>query len=298
MAIPIIIEKGLNALFVKSMASMFEAREKNPGLWQAALQAPSSGAYEKYGWLGAIPAVREWLGELTYKELKDYDYTIRNKKWEVSTPISQDLLDDDQVSVLSLMPSLLVSRLLAHPEKLIIELLTGGTSALAYDGIAFFSNASGARVIDNLGAGTGVTLATIEADLAAAEAAMSAFVDDQGEILNIKPNLIVCPVALLNIISRLVYSTSDPTATAEGTYNPYSGRYTVIGDARLDAVDATDWYLLATNEIIKPFVWQMRETAAPYMEKIPLADEWIYYAKYRGNAGYGLPHLAYKVVNT
>jgi phage major head subunit gpT-like protein len=179
-----------------------------------------------------------------------------------------------------------------------VELLTGGTSNLAYDGVAFFSDVSGVRTIDNLGAGTGVTLAQLEADLADAETAMAKFTDDQGETLNIVPNLIVCPVALKNKLSRLVYSMDDPTATASGTFNPYSGRYTVIADARLDATDTGDWYLLATNEVMKPFIMQMREDASPRMEKVPLQENWIYYAKYRGNAGYGLPHLAYKVVNT
>lgn len=298
MANPVIIEKGLNNLFAKNMARMFEAMENSPGIMRTALGARSTGAYEKYGWLGALPSVKEWIGELTFKDLQDYDYTIRNKKWYVAQDIDQDVIDDDQVSVLNLIPELLVSRLAAHPEKLILELITGGASNLAYDGIAFFSNASGVRTIDNLGAGTGITLAQIEADLAAAEAAMAAFVDDQGEVLNIKPDLIVCPVALKNTISRLVYSQDDPTATASGTYNPYVGRYTVIGDARLDADDANNWYLFDTKEVLKPFVWQIREDAAPKMEKIPLKDRWAYYAKGRWNAGYGLPHLGYCVVNT
>jgi phage major head subunit gpT-like protein len=185
-----------------------------------------------------------------------------------------------------------------HPEKLMINLLTGGTSGLAYDGVAFFSDATGARTIDNLLAGSGTTLAQLETDLNAALTAMAKFKDDQGESLNIRGNLIICPKALENTFNRLVNSQTDPTASAQGTFNPYSGKFTVIGDARLDAVDANDWYLLATNEIVKPFVFSMRQEAEPLFEKTPLTKQWVASANYRGNAGYGIPHLAIKTVNT
>lgn len=294
---PIIIEKGLNAGVAQAMANFLSARELAPGLRGAALGINSTGAYEKLGWIGAMTAVQQWIGELQAKNFENYDYTIKNLDWAATAPINENDLDDDQTGVLSMVPQLLVKRIMAHPEKLISALVTGGTSGLAYDGVAFFSDASGARTIDNLLGGTGTTLAQLEADLNAALVQMAKFTDDRSEVLNIKGSLIYCPVALERKFRRLVNSPTDPTGSVADTYNPYTD-IQVIADARLDAVDANDWYLLATNEVVKPFVFSTRQEGRPLFEKKNLTKTWMYSVNYRGNAGYGLPHLAVKTVNS
>ena len=294
---PTVIEKGLQARFAQAMAEMQAARSINPGLRSTVLEVPSTGAYEKYGWLGAMPAVQQWVGSRNSKEFESYEYTIKNLDWETSVPIFENDFDDDQTGSYAMLSAMLARRIEVHPEKLIADLLINGTSKLAYDGIAFFSDVSAPRSIDNLLGGTGVTLALMEADLNAALTAMAKFDDDQDEILNIKGNLIICPVAMQRNFERLVSSETDPTATAAGTFNPYRG-LRVIGDARLDADDVSDWYLLATNEIVKPFIYQNRQNGQSSMEKTNHTKQWVFGADYRSNAGYALPHLAIKTVNS
>lgn len=295
---PTVIEKGLQARFSQAMAEMQAARSINPGLRMAALDVPSNGAYEKYGWLGAMPAVKQWVGERKSKEFESYDYTIKNLDWEASVPVNENDFDDDQVGQYSMISQMLARRIEVHPEKLIIDLLINGDSDPAYDGVAFFSNVSAPRTIDNLLTGTGVTLATMKADLIAALTAMAKFTDDQGEILNIKGNVIVCPVAMQHNFESLVLSAADPTASGGvNTYNPFFNKFTVIGDARLDADDANDWYLLATNEIVKPFIYQERQRGQTSMEKTNHTKNWVFGADYRSNAGYGIPQLAVKTTN-
>lgn len=295
---PTVIEKGLQAKFAQAMSEFQAARVINPGLMGLALTTPSNGAYEKYGWLGAMPAVKQWIGERNSKEFESYDYTIKNLDWEASTPVFENDFDDDQTGSYGMISQMLARRIGVHPEKLMIDLLINGDSALAYDAIAFFSNATGKRVNDNILTGTGITLATMSADLTAAKIAMAKFVDDQGETLNIKANTIVCPVSLEDNFRRLVDSQTDPTATATGTFNPFSGKFTVIGDARLDADDVNDWYLCATNEVVKPFIYQNRQSGRSTMEKTNHTKQWVFGADYRSNAGYGLPQLAIKTTNT
>jgi phage major head subunit gpT-like protein len=299
---PIVIEKGLNAGFAREMAQFQAARNLNPGLMAAAMMIPSSAAYEKLGWVGAMPAVKQWIGEKQATEFEDYDYTVKNLDWETSIPINENDVDDDQTGAISMFPAMLARRIAAHPEKLAVNLLIDGDTKLAYDGVAFFSDVSAPRTIDNLLAGSGYTtastrLANMEKDLNAALVAMAKFTDDQGEPLGLQGNLIVTPVALERDFRRLVQSQYDPTASAVGTYNPYDG-IQVIGDSRLDADDTTDWYLLCTNEIIKPLVFSMRQQAKNSFEKKNLTKTWVWSADYRGNGGYGLPHLAIKTVNS
>jgi phage major head subunit gpT-like protein len=296
---PTVIEKGLNARFAQEMARFQEARTINPGLMRAALEIPSTSAYEKLGWFGAMPAVQQWLGELNAKEFAGYDYTIKNLDWATAVPINENDINDDQTASLQTIPRLLVRRIMAHPMKLMVDLLINGDVNTAYDGKAFFSDVSAPRLIDNLLAGTGVTVSALETDLIAALVAMSKFTDDQGEPLNLIGDLIVCPKALEYNFKKLVESKASPTATAGvDTYNPFAQGFEVIGDPRLDADDANDWYLLCTNEAVKPFVYSNRQAARPAMEKKNLTKTWVYSADYRGAGGYGIPHLAVKTVNT
>lgn len=296
---PSVAHKIFNTEMARAMAQFNNARSLSPGILSVAMQNPSSASAEDYPWLGAMPIVQEWLGEVTAEEIQDYDYIIKNRDYVASVLISQNHIDDDQTGVLRTLSQQLASRIMRHPEKLIVEAIVNGDSNEAYDGVAFFSNASGARTIDNLLDGTGTTLAQVEADLNAALVAMAGFEDDKGEPLGIRGDTIVCPMAMENTFRRLVQSTSDPTADGGiETFNPYAGRFTVIGDPRLDADEDEDWYLFATNEPVKPLIYQLRQTANSNMEKKPGTKQWIFSADYRGAVGYGIPHLAVKTVNS
>lgn len=289
---PITTKKALNAGFAKKMAEFLSAKFF-PEIMKAAMEVPSTAAYESLGWIGSLPGVAQWVGEINAQEFKNYEYTVKNLDWAASTPMNENDIEDDQIGLLKMIPALLVKRIMSHPAKLLINLLINGDSALAYDGVAFFSDVSSPRTIDNLLAGTGITAALLKTDLNAACVAMAKFKDDNGEYLDIKPNMIVCPVALENTFLEVV-----SPAKAEDTYNPFAGKFTVVADPRLDADDANDWYLLATNEVIKPLIFQKRQAAKNRFWNKPGTKQWIYSADYRGNGAYGLPHLAVKTVNS
>ena len=295
---PTVIQKGLNAAFAKAMVVFLSKIKDAPGLLKAALEIPSKAAYESLAWIGSLPAVQQWVGEINAKEFDSYDYSVKNLDWATASPVNENDVEDDQVGLIKMIPRMLVAKIMKHPVKLLINLLINGDSDVAFDGVAFFSDASGVRTIDNLLAGTGTSLAQLETDLNAALVAQAKFADSNGEPLDIKGNMIVCPMALENSFKKLVDSKSSPTATAGvDTYNPFAGRFEVIADPRLDADDANDWYLLATNEEVKPFIFQRRQAAKNRFWNKPGTKTWIYSADYRGNGAYGLPHLAVKTVN-
>ena len=69
-------------------------------MWnQLAMMVPSTTSTEKYAWLGAITKFREWLGERTYQNLKQSDYSIKNKTWENTVSVNRDEIEDDQYGV-------------------------------------------------------------------------------------------------------------------------------------------------------------------------------------------------------
>lgn len=294
---PIVIEKGLNAGFAKKMMEFFAARKLSPGILKAALEIPSKAAYEKLGWIGTLPGVQQWLGEINAKGFENYEFSVRNLNWATSSPVNEDDVEDDQIGLLKMIPAMLVKRILSHPMKLIIGLMIDGDSGVAYDGNPFFDSST--RTFSNLLTGTGTDIDSLEADLNSALVAMATFEDSEGEPLDIKGSMIVCPVALENTLRKLVDSKASPTSDGGiDTYNPFFGRFEIVADARLDKDDSNDWYLLATNEIVKPFIFQSRQKARNRFWNKPGTKTWIYSADYRGNGAYGLPQLAIKTTNT
>lgn len=296
---PAVLERQVQVGVQRQWAEILAQRGSPADLMRVAMEVPSSRKSEQYAWLAGIPVVREWIGEKRAKQLADYSFTVYNKDFEATIPIDRNDLDDDATGSFDIMIRLLVDAMAEKPRQLLSALIVAGTTGTAYDGVAFFSNATGVRVIDNLLAGTGTTVSYLAADLDSVVQAMMAFTDSAGEPLNIVPDTIYCPPALVSAFQRLCYSSTDPTASAQGTFNPFGGgKFTIIGDARLS--DASDWYAFKTNGALKPFVWQSRSAPKGVLDDTHVKANRMYYAsaEMRGNVGYGLPHLAVKVVNT
>lgn len=293
---PTVLEKALRAEFNRQTSQLMNQSGANQDLASLFLPLDSKSSYEKYGWLGSVPQVRQWIGEKRAAKLKDYDFTIRNIPWEVTIEVDRRDFENDETGSHKVRVQDLATRMRKHPSKLASDLIINGTTNLAYDGTAFFANRS---VNDNLLAGTGVTLALLDADLDTVQQTMMAFVDEAGEKQNIKPTVIVCPPALENKFLRLVMSKGDPTVSGGlDVFNPYSGKYTIISDARLS--DTTDWYAFASNGLLKPFILQNRKNVEPVMDDSMVKRTRMYQfsGEWDGNGGYGLPSLAVKVVNS
>lgn len=47
-----------------------------------AMTVPSTKASNTYPWLGNSFGLREWIGERVIQNIKEYDYPIKNKKYE------------------------------------------------------------------------------------------------------------------------------------------------------------------------------------------------------------------------
>jgi len=262
-------------------------------------RVPSNAASETYGWLGAVPQLREWLGEKKVKYMKDYSYTITNKDWEATIAIDRNELEDDQAGIIKPRVQDLAFRAKVFPNKLVSDLVVNGTTNLAYDAAAFFSNRA---TNDNLLAGTGTTEAQILVDLAAARAAMMAFVDDWGDALEFEPDTIICPPALEITFVKIMESTTFITASAAGVKNFWSSHIkNIISDARLS--DADDWYYVASGYPLKPFIYQERKAPKLVAQDKDTDDnafmrkKYLYSAETRGDAGYGYYEMAVKTVN-
>ena len=94
--------------------------------------------HREYAWLGSITKFREWLGERTYQNLKQSDYSIKNKTWENTVSVNRDEIEDDQYGVYKPVIQQLGQDAATHPDELVFALLQAGFSTRCFDGQYFF----------------------------------------------------------------------------------------------------------------------------------------------------------------
>ncbi len=295
------LERGLRASFVKE----WDAAEKPSDIAPFVMETKSTAKDEKYGWLGQSPMMVEWIDERKLKSLNEFNYTLPNKDYEATLSVDRNEIEDDQLGNVNLRIADLVQKAkLAHPRKLFFAALMAGTTALAYDGVAFFSTShsegsSGTQ--SNLLTGTGVTLAQIEVDMAAAIGALRGFKDDQGEPVNegdIQIGVIV-PPALEYVMNKL--NTAE--FINSGNTNSLKGKLKLILSSGRLTDSATDYYVANISPGMKPFIHQIRK-AVTFTSLQADSDQGFMRKKYaygvdsREAFGYGLWQKIVKVNNT
>lgn len=134
---PIISDKGVVGIILSELESAM-ARSWAPLI---ANQYSSNQATETYAGVGAVPQMREWLGEKNLKSLRTASLTVTNKDWESTLRIFKKDLMRDKTGQLRARAGELARRAAQHDEKLLSELIdtaVDGDLGLTYDGQFFF----------------------------------------------------------------------------------------------------------------------------------------------------------------
>ena len=115
------------------------------GLGQAETQytriatvVPSSTRESRYGWLGKMPNMREWLGPRLIQGLAEHDYAIKNKDFELTIGVDRNDIKDDNLGNYEPMFVEMGESTAAHPDLLTFGALAGGFATECYDGQYFF----------------------------------------------------------------------------------------------------------------------------------------------------------------
>ncbi|HOX23033.1 MAG TPA: Mu-like prophage major head subunit gpT family protein, partial [Elusimicrobiales bacterium] len=127
------IFKAFNTLYQKS----FEGYK--PQFQAIATEVPSSAAEENYAWLGAMPKMREWLGERQYKNLLASKYAVANRDFEATVELKRNDVQDDKIGLFNPVVSEIGRAAASHPDELVFGLLSAGFTGPCYDGESFFS---------------------------------------------------------------------------------------------------------------------------------------------------------------
>lgn len=99
---------------------------------------PSSSKEERYGWLGKVPKVREWIGSRAVQNLQQHDYAIKNKPFELTIGVDRDDIEDDNLGIYAPLFEEMGHSTGAHPDDMCFSLLKSGWSTLCYDGQNYF----------------------------------------------------------------------------------------------------------------------------------------------------------------
>lgn len=134
----------VNASNLDSLRVGFSAAFKN-GLGQAPSQfervatvVRATQKEQKYGWLGKIPNVREWVGPRAIQNLMQHDYAIKEKPFELTIGVDKDDIETDNLGIYAPMFTEMGMSSGSKKDMLVFELLKAGFSTECYDGQNFF----------------------------------------------------------------------------------------------------------------------------------------------------------------
>jgi phage major head subunit gpT-like protein len=294
----IVLEKALRTQFMKS----FDNGENPADVAPMIMQVPSTSNSEKYGWLGSVPQLREWVDSRNLSGLLDFNYSIPNKHYESTLQVDRDDIEDDQYGGINMRIQDLARRAKTHPRKLFFELVVAGETDLCFDGQPFFSASHayevGGSTQSNIHTGTKAgsipTAAEMTADFELARAKMKKFVDDQGEPFNEGELglMILASPDLEGVLDR-VFGAS----VLDNNTNTLRGAAKYMTTSRLSGAD---WYIIETTGSLKPFIQQNRQAARfgaleATSEHGFMHKTYKYGIDYRVGMGYGLWQKAIKV---
>lgn len=226
---------------------------------------PSDGRDEKYGMLGSMPGVREWLGERAFNELRAANFVLSNKHWEDSLLIPKVDIEDDRLGFYATLLSQLGVEAAYHPDDLLFTLVTGGETGVCFDGQYFFDTdhswgSSGTQsnsITYDAASPTAVTVAEWKAAYHQARKQLLGFVNDNGNLLNGRP--IVNPqralMAVVPLEQEQVANEATKATIISNTSNVILDQPTIVATAKMSA---TKFDLYQLGGMLKPYIFQAR----------------------------------------
>jgi len=93
-----------------------------------------------YGWLGAFPQLREWVGDRVVKDIAESAYQIVNQKYEATLGVDRTDIEDDNLGQYRVLASEMADEVERFLNRNIALLLKNGFAKTCYDGQNFFDH--------------------------------------------------------------------------------------------------------------------------------------------------------------
>ncbi|MGD9850117.1 MAG: Mu-like prophage major head subunit gpT family protein [Nitrospirales bacterium] len=269
-----------------------------------AFPAESENASEKYGWLGQVPKMREWIGARAAAKLVASDYEIKNKHFEATLEFLVKDLRRDKTNQIRARIGDLASTAGEHMYELIVALMNAGAATACYDGQEFYdtdhlegdsgqqSNDLAVTAVDSA-IPTQLEMAKIIKQMLEA---LYGFKDEKGRAMNrgAKQFSLVVPVTYWGTALAAVSENIIEGAAGAAVSNPLGNLKGMIQVELETGLTAKTMHLLRTDATMKPFIAQ-RETDSMEIKAKAEGSEFAfdhdahqYGVDAWHNAGYGL----------
>lgn len=129
---------ALRVGFKTTFQAAFAAEAGTSDYLRIAEVVTSTAGEERYGWLGELPGMREWLGPRVVHGLAEHDYSIKNKDFELTVSVDRNHIEDDTLGTYGTRFKALGRAAARHPNELVFGALKAGFSTNCYDGQFFF----------------------------------------------------------------------------------------------------------------------------------------------------------------
>ena len=262
-----------------------------------AMTVSSMSAEERYTWLGAMPGMREFIGDRVIKNLSVSDWGVKNRKWEDTVGIPRESVERDTYGTYKplLQEMGVVGR--QQPDDLMWELLVNGFTKLCYTGKPFFGANHHQGVNGDKGKFTNfVTKKFSRANFRIGRQNLLNRKNTEGRSMKLGRKLLL-------IVSPTYETEAWETVVADklsnDANNPDKGKAELYVSTELGALSEHAWFLLELGRNIKPLVFQ---DEVPFKittkfrdddDNVFDRDEYVAGAYARNNVGYMLPELAY-----
>ncbi|MDR1251368.1 MAG: Mu-like prophage major head subunit gpT family protein [Treponema sp.] len=139
-----IITNAVLAALRTALRDEFRARMSEldaKGIWKIlATIIPSSTKSNTYGWLGAFPQMREWVGDRVINDMAEFAYQIVNQKWESTLGVDRTDIEDDNLGQYRVLAREMADEFERFMNRHLASLISGGFAGLCYDGQPFFDD--------------------------------------------------------------------------------------------------------------------------------------------------------------
>lgn len=99
---------------------------------------PATTKEQKYGWLGKVPRVREWIGPRAIQNLSQSDYSIKEKPLELTIAVDRDDIETDNIGIYNPLFTMMGQSTGSEFEAMVWALAKAGFTTNCYDGQYFF----------------------------------------------------------------------------------------------------------------------------------------------------------------
>jgi len=239
--------------------------------------APSDTASEDVGLPGAVPQIREWLGDRDEKTLRAARFSVEHGLYEGTVRIARKDVEDDRMALHRMQVAQLGQRAALHPDKLLVDMIEAGAATVCWDGQYFYDTDhawgdSGSQSNDltyDCTDHTAPTAVEMRGAIRAAVDAILGFVDDEAEPLY-QPTVdrlnsleVTVPVGLRTVATE----AAQAVLLSSGDSNVRIDSYRIRTIPRFSS--SVKFWVHLTSDIIRPFLFFQR---TPIREEIDGLD--------------------------